>query len=218
MNKTAYEIIARRRRQEDMRSDYGRYMGEDYARGVRRYRDFDMANRRYAQDMYDGDDYSDYAQGVKGTGRYGIGGSRYYPRRDRNMSDMRYDRRDYNDYRDYRDYADEDMRLTESDMMEWKKKLQNADGTRGEHFDKNEIMAIAERMNIRYDFFNEKELCLVANMLYSDYCTVLKNFVPVDKEAYVYVAMAKAFLEDPDSPTKGSEKLSAYYNCIIADD
>lgn len=49
---------------------------------------------------------SDGRQGVKGTGRYGIGGSRYYGRRDRASEDMA-DRRYYDDMRGRRDYADD---------------------------------------------------------------------------------------------------------------
>lgn len=50
---------------------------------------------------------SDGRRGVKGTGRYGIGGSRYYPRRDRAMDE-------YGDSRG--DYEGEDMRRNGSRM------------------------------------------------------------------------------------------------------
>ena len=210
MNSIARDIIMRRRR-EDHRRDYR----SDY-RG-------------------------DYRQGVKGTGRYGMGGSRYYgdSRRDghyeederdyrnRNMRDYN-DYADYNDYMDdyayrrdyrydYRDYADESMRLSKEDIKEWKKELQNADGTLGEHFDKTQIMSAAEKLGIRYNGYDEKELCLTANVLYSDYCDALKMYVPQEKEAIVYTKMAKAFLEDEDAP-EGWEKLAIYYNCIVKSD
>ena len=54
-------------------------------------------------------------------------------------------------------------------------------------------------------------------MLYSDYCEVLKNLVPKDKEDIVYTKMAQAFLEDEDA-TEGSEKLALYYKCYVDDD
>lgn len=199
MNRTARDIIMRRRR-GDHRRDYGTYRieGEYDRRG------------------------GDYRQGVKGTGRYGIGGSRYYgDRYDHPEHDYRYDYNDYNDYRmhDYRsDYADDEpVRLSKSDMKEWKRKLENADGSLGEHFDKNEILNVAEKIGVRYRGYGEDELCMTANMLYSDYCEALKGYVPQDKEAIVYTKMAKAFLEDADAP-EGSEKLAIYYHCIANDD
>lgn len=213
-----------RRRRENRGDD------EDYRRGYDR--GYDMAMRDYND--YN-NDYADYARGVKGTGRYGIGGSRYYGRRDRAMDEMHNDmnedyRRGYDrgydmamrdnrrDYADYGDYANGEMELTESEMKDWKRSLKNADGTTGEHFEKNELMTAAEKMGIKFNDYDEKELCLTANMLYSDYCLVLKPFVTADKEPWVYVAFAKAFLEDKDSALKGGEKLSAYYNCIVKED
>lgn len=51
----------------------------------------------------------DGLQGVKGTGRYGIGGSQYYPRRDRAMNDMNdYERGPVPDARLWRRYGEED--------------------------------------------------------------------------------------------------------------
>ena len=69
----------------------------------------------------------------------------------------------------------------------------------------------------RFKEYDEKELCITTNMLYSDYCEVLKSIVPKDKEDIVYTKMAQAFLEDEDAP-EGSEKLALYYKCIVDDD
>lgn len=184
----------------------------------------------------DGREYTvsyDGRRGVRGTGRYGIGGSMY--RGDREARDMRRNRdyRDYNDYDDYdnydygydydddndemyRDYH-EHMKLTNEDMKEWKRKMQNADGSLGEHFDLQKIVNTAERLGIKFDKYNEKELCMTANMLYSDYCEALKSVVPKEKEEIIYTKMAKAFLEDDDAP-KGSEKLALYYYAIVCED
>lgn len=225
-------------------NDYARnrIMMRDYARqgGNRR-----GGGRDYAGGMYRGSmDYEgDYRQGVKGTGRYGIGGSRYYGRdrgdynmdyarggrggRDRAMDedygygeDYGYEE-DYGDYRDYRgmrDYGDDKPeRLKKKDMHEWKRKLRNADGTIGEHFDAQHIMTTAERMGVRYNGYDERELVMVANMLYSDYCDALKPYIPMDKEVMAYTKLAKAWLEDDDAP-EGSEKLALYYKCIVEGD
>lgn len=181
----------------------------------------------------------DGRRGVKGTGMYGIGGSKYRGRkRDYMENETDYARgRDRNDYgyeyeedeeRDYvggedygynyeydygYDYADA-PKLTKRDIMEWKHELVNADGTKGEHFKIEHIMKAAKDMGIRFHEYDEKELCLAVNMLYSDYCEVLKPFISPDKELYAYVAMGKAFLEDEDAP-EGSTKLALYYHYVV---
>ena len=135
----------------------------------------------------------DGRQGVKGTGRYGIGGSMYYPRRDRG----------------------EEMRLEREDMEMWKHDLENADGTKGYHFELPQIEQAMRSLGIQPKNYTEEELCMTANMLYSDYCKTFKNIIPKDKEAMYYTSMARDFLEDKDASAKGSEKLMAYYHCIV---
>ncbi len=171
--------------------------------------DGDYDGRSYGRRRdYDGEDYemADGRRGVKYTGRYGIGGSRYYGRR-----------RDRALYEE--DYAEGDeMKLTKSEMREWKEDLQNADGSHGPHFSSEQIMQAMQALGLQPRGYTEKELCLAANMLYSDYCKVFEQFIPRDKEAMVYVKMAKAFLDDPDASVKGGEKLAAYYYAIVDDD
>lgn len=137
----------------------------------------------------------DGRQGVKGTGRYGIGGSMYYPRRDRG----------------------EEMRLERQDMEMWKHDLENADGTKGYHFELPQIEQAMRSLAIQPKNYTEEELCMTANMLYSDYCKTFKNIIPKEKEAMYYTSMARDFLEDKDASAKGSEKLMAYYHCIVKD-
>lgn len=142
---------------------------------------------------------SDGRQGVRGTGRYGRGGSMYRGRRDR-------------------DSGEEEMYLDEEDMKEWKKMLKNADGTMGEHFDKHEVEQAAKSLGIMPQEYTMEDLCMVANMLYSDYCDTFKNIIPKDKEVKYYTKMAEDFLDDKDSSVKGSEKLAAYYYCIVSEE
>jgi hypothetical protein len=137
----------------------------------------------------------DGRQGVKGTGRYGIGGSMYYPRRDRG----------------------EEMHLERQDMEMWKHELENADGTKGYHFELPQIEQAMRSLGIQPKNYTEEELCMTANMLYSDYCKTFKNIIPKEKEAMYYTSMARDFLEDKDASAKGSEKLMAYYHCIVKD-
>lgn len=212
MNNTMRRVIMdRRMRDRDYRR--GEYRGRnDY--DMNDYRRNGMRDRNdYGRGDYAGYDYDDEEarydgrQGVKGTGRYGIGGSRYYGR-DSAREGM-----------EYMDYAHEDsMRLTRRDMMNWKEKMENADGSYGEHFTSGQIRQAVQAMGVEMKGYNEKELCLTANMLYSDYCEVLRPFIPKEKEAYVYVNLAKAFLEDPDGLVKGGEKLACYYYAMVDDE
>ncbi len=174
----------------DYESDYARTMpGGGY-------------RRDYAPEEYE---MPDGRRGVKYTGPYGIGGRRHYPRRDRAVYDEDY-------------AADEEIKLTKTEMREWKEDLHNADGTHGPHFSVDQIMQAMQALNLQPRGYTEKELCLTANMLYSDYCKVFEQFIPRDKEAMVYVKMAKAFLDDVDASVKGGEKLAAYYYAIVEED
>lgn len=208
MNPVAKKIIMKRLRQggEDER-DYRDYQDEA---------DYEMDGRR----------------GVRGTGRYGIGGRDY-----NDMADYAMDgRRDYRDYEDGRDYArrgslrynyerdmrgdmdydmDGPMKMPKHDMEKWKHSLKNADGTQGEHFKKEQIEQVAEKVGVEYEHYDEKDFCMVVNILYSDYAEALKGLFPPEKELMVYVKLAKAWLEDKDAAAKGSEKLMAYYYCIV---
>lgn len=192
----------------DRNYDYGRgeFEGEfrgdyesDYARSGRYY-----GGRRSYKDYADDDYEMDGRRGVKYTGPYGIGGRRHYPRRDRAM--------------DNEEYNDESFKLSKRDMKDWKEELENADGTRGAHFDMSQIVQAMQALGIQPHGYDEKDLCMTANMLYSDYCKVFEQFIPREKEAILYVKMAKAFLDDPDASVKGGEKLAAYYYAIVCDD
>ena len=165
-------------------------------------------------------DYRDERRRRGRSGRYIRDRRDEYDERDeRDYEDRRRDRRDYEDARDYedsRDYEDGhyEMRLRKSDIKEWKHRLENADGTRGEHFDMQQILQAAERLNIKFKDYDEKEFCLTVNVMYADYCKVIRKHISEDKELMFCAEMAKAFLEDVDGP-EASEKLALYYYCIV---
>lgn len=222
MNDTARRIIMDRQRRMQNSAHMNRNEGEDYARRAMDYARRAMDYARRSTDMrlsdpigtepeYPQEMMWDSKQGVKGTGPYGIGGSR------RNR-----------DYREY-DYNDDDyemdghhpsgmMKLKKKDFKEWEKNLENADGTKGKHFEAEQVKHMAEQIGVKYRGYDEKDLCMTANMLYSDYCGVLKNVLPPDKELIGYVKLAQAWLEDPDASVEGSEKLALYYWCIVSDE
>lgn len=183
------------RREDYDRRDYGDY-GNDYNRGGYDYGD-------YGGEDYRGGDYGyemDGRRGVRGTGRYGMGGSQYYGR-DRGM-----------------DYGEEQYgKLSREDMEKWKHGLENADGSRGEHFKAEQLEQLARQMNIDVERMGGMDVfCMAVNMMYADYCGVARKF-NLDRPEY-YVELAKAFLEDKDFHGNGEEKLWLYYKCIASDE
>jgi hypothetical protein len=201
MNDMSRRILADRMRQGDRRGrDYGDYRDDyrsDYPPDHRDYRghmeyrgEFEHDGRRGRYGMRDrGEDYrGDMRENYRG--------------------DMRGDSR--------RDYGEE-MKLSRSDMKRWKHMLKNADGTEGEHFTNEQMHEAIHQVGAKFDTYDETELCMTANMLYSDLCESLHSMIPKEREAMIYAKMAKCWLEDEDGPP-GAEKLALYYYCIVAGD
>lgn len=184
-----------RRDMRDMR-DY-----EDGRRGRRDSRDYEDGRRGRR-------DSRDYESDSRGRGNVDFEGSMDFNERDY---------RDYRDSRDMRDMRDYSMpKLSKSDMHRWKQMMENEDGTRGPHYDMRQIVEVSDKMGIDFekDDFDEKEFCMAINMMYSDYCKVVKKYVPPDRELTFFAELAKAFLCDEDGPG-ASEKLALYFNCIV---
>lgn len=197
MNDTTFDYLMRR--MESRR---------DSRRGSRDYRDYSDGNR----------DMRDYRHGesrgnVEFEGNMDFRDSEYGSRSQDGRSDYRRGRRDYEDSRDMKDYH-KSLRLSKTDVHHWKQMMENEDGTRGPHYDMQQIMSAAEKHGIRFEDFDEKEFCIAVNMMYSDYCKVAKKYVAPDKELAFFTDLAKAFLEDEDGP-EASEKLALYFHCIV---
>lgn len=226
MNDLARRMIMDRQRREDYArrnmdfemedraresADYAR-RAMDYARRAmdyaRRNTDMRLADPIGTEPEYPHEMMWDGKQGVKGTGPYGIGGRLYSRGMDYDSEDFEMDGH----------HPSGLMHLKKKDYMRWEKHLENADGTRGKHFDAEHVKKIAEQLGIKYRGYDEKDLCMTANMLYSDYCEVLRSVIPPEKELTAYVKLAVAWLEDPDAPVEGSEKLALYYWCIVNDE
>lgn len=112
----------------------------DYGRNDYARRDYGRRDYGKPYDEYEDDYEMDGRRGVKGTGR----GRRYSDR-------------------------GESLYLSKSDMNKWNRELDNADGTHGPHFSIEQIMKAAKDMNIHFDDFDERDLRMTANMLYSDF-------------------------------------------------
>jgi hypothetical protein len=180
------------------------------------YDDIDMRRRRNARGQYMsdrayGEDYGSFheergfrpveAMGYF-TGYYGGG------------QDMARGGR-YNYGYDYAgDYGEN---LTKEELEHWRMKLDKEIGDeQSKHFFKKEnIEQKARQMGIEMKHFNAEELALASYMLYSDYCKSLKPYVGQNMD--VFVKMGEEFLTDPDSASKGGEKLALYYEIVSGD-
>lgn len=205
MNKFARMLM------KDGRNPYGSRGG--YVRSDRRsdYDDYAMRGNRDRRMDYE----DDYARGGRNDYEY-----HDMARRDRNMDYATYNEnrmrdRDYED--DYRrmDYGKPEM-FSHKDMETWKSMMKNEDGTRGEHFRKEQVKHACQQAEIDCEEFGEDVFCLAMNMMYSDYCKVAKKY-GVDTPEY-YADLAKAFLRDKDFDGKPEEKLYLYYKAIVEQD
>lgn len=166
--------------------------------------------KRMHDDHNDYDDMRDYAysdneRGERLEHEYG-----YDHRRGGRMRNRDRHAEPYDDDDDY-----EKLHLPRKLKNAWKHKLINTDGTKGPHFSAEELMPAIDKMRLSFDGYSESDVCLVANMIYSDYGKTLKHVIPEDKETWYYVALAKDFLEDDDAGVEGAEKVLAYYHFIV---
>lgn len=177
-------ILKRMKHEQDDAHDFG-----DMARHGR-----DMTYDSAYQDGYQ-DGLQDGRRGVRGSGR-----------RDRNSG------QDFDDFDD--DDYEKHLQLSNKVKAHWLKNMQDKFGSKGPKFSKEEVLNIADKMDVNYKNFTPSDLYVVTNMLYSD-CTTMRPLISQDKEAWYWVSAAVEWLEDKDSNLKGSEKLvSHYYNIV----
>jgi len=100
-----------------------------------------------------------------------------------------------------------EMEFDHETAKEWTKKMKNADGSSGPHWQMEQVKPFMAQAGFSG---NPLEFWAVMNALYSDYCAVAKKF-GVDRPEY-YAALAKAWLEDEDAVP---DKAAAYYECIV---
>jgi hypothetical protein len=73
-------------------------------------------------------------------------------------------------------------------------------------------------MGVTFNSYDEKDLCMAVNMIYSDFCEKAKKYVPADRMLQFCIDFAVAWLEDDDASVEGAEKLALYYCCIVEDE
>lgn len=90
---------------------------------------------------------------------------------------------------------------------EWTASMKNEDGTKGPHWTIEQVKQVMAQKGIKgepYEFY------AVLNMIYSDYCAVLKKHRVNNLD--VYVDLACAWLMDEDAV---SDKSYAYYENVV---
>lgn len=118
-------------------------------------------------------------RGMRG-GKYSEYGDEY---------DYGYDRRMRGRFMRDRGEYDTDY-FTKHDIESWKRGMINEDGSRGEHFNKEQVMQYAKQVGVDTQKFG------------------------FDRPE-VYADLAKAFLDDKDFDGEPEEKLYLYYKCIV---
>jgi len=84
-------------------------------------------------------------------------------------------------------------------------KLDNKDGTKGAHWQVQDVTNYAKSHGATYRNYNEYDLAYAMNMVYSDYYGVVADNVDT------YYRIALAFIEDKDAPTG---KAFLYYKAM----
>lgn len=103
-------------------------------------------------------------------------------------------------------------RLTGDELHAWLHRMDNADGTTGQHWTEDQTGSIARVIGVSFDHVTPSEFCAAMNMMYSDYYPVGVKY-GVDRAEF-YADLAKAFLFDKDGPAP-AEKLAEYYHKVV---
>ena len=193
----------RSRMSSDERNPYGSRGGLGRSRGRDREMDYNYSmpeyDSRYDYRGYSYDRGQDYHRGSEYPREhsrpmqyelYGVGGMR--PRMDYNY-DYGYD------------YAKESEKEYEKDLHEWAEKLKRKDRF---GWSKEQVIQQAKDMGVKFSDYDEMEF-------YATYLMLMSDFTKTGNDPYVYLSMAKEWLEDDDVEMKGSEKLCAYLYTIV---
>lgn len=93
-------------------------------------------------------------------------------------------------------------------------KMENEDGTRGQHWSLEETTALANQYGIRLDEkINKYDWYVALNMVYSDYYRVVVSMTGSNNTKY-FVELAKAWMHDKDID---EGKMWFYYIYVMCD-
>lgn len=110
--------------------------------------------------------------------------------------------------------AEPSAKLDRAKLHEWVNGMDNADGSHGAHWSKDQTTAVGRSYGIDFDGDISAECWYTAlNMMYSDYYPTAAKF-GVDRPEF-YASLAKDFLCDKDAPGGAKAKLEGYYRGIV---
>lgn len=98
--------------------------------------------------------------------------------------------------------------MTKEMACEWTSEMENEDGTRGPHWDIEQVKQVMGQYNING---NPWEFYAILNAIYSDYCKVFKKH-GVGNDINFYIDMAKSWIKDSDAV---KDKATAYYENVV---
>lgn len=184
----------RSRMSRDERNPYGSRGGYVSSRRMRdRGMDYNYSMPEYdSRYDYRGSEYPREHSRPMQYELYGVGGMR--------------PRMDYDYGYDYGyDYAKESEKEYEKDLHEWVEKLKKYDRF---GWSKEQVIQQAKDMGVKFSDYDEMEF-------YATYIMLMSDFKKIGNDPYIYLSMAKEFLEDDDAKLKGSEKICAYLYTIV---
>lgn len=215
----AYDMRGQGRGESRGRSDrgnYGDYNEYDMRRGD--YRGGDMGDYGDMR-MRDGHHYPEHQMGMGGQTYYPIeamgrfNGYWGMPQEDYGAN-YRYGggmggRMDYGYDYGYGDYGEA---LSEQELESWNKRLmEQLDDREKQMFRKEAIIPKFKQMGIEMKGFNEEELYTITLAQYTDHKQ------SIGQNSDLAIRLARDFMVDQDSNTKGSERVAIYYDTFVED-
>lgn len=101
--------------------------------------------------------------------------------------------------------------FTEADARAWVERMENEDGSVGEHWTMDQTSAAARSIGADLSAVGTAAWYAAMNMVYSDYYSVAHEY-GLDRPDF-YAKLAQAFLMDKDAGGP-QRKIAAYYRCI----
>lgn len=95
-------------------------------------------------------------------------------------------------------------------------KMQNEDGTVGQHWSLPEAVQLANRYGISLstERFNKYDWFVALNMIYSDYCAIIRN-IQISDPTKFFVELAKYWIKDKDVD---EGKMWYYFKYVMCDE
>lgn len=101
--------------------------------------------------------------------------------------------------------------ITDDEARAWVAKMENEDGSIGEHWTEDQTSAAARSIGVDLSAVGTAAWYAAMNMIYSDYYGVAHEY-GLNRPDF-YAKLAQAFLMDKDAGSP-QRKIAAYYHCV----